>query len=357
MEPIKVIIYGTGAMGCNMARLLRSKPGIDVVGAIDHDPKKIGKDLGDIAQLGELTGIRIEYPPEKVLERVNANVVLLSMTAFLDEAIEPITNILKRGMNIVTICQELFFPIGRNIDKARRIDSLAREYGAMVTATGINPGFIMDIVPVVCSFPCWEIHKVFTQRVVDFSPYGPDEMKHIGVGLTIDAFQKGIKNGEIGHIGLLETVAMVSYCLGFQIDELRQTKEPVITSKERKSDFITIQPGRVCGFRQNVTALKNGNPLLDFRMIGLIAPDAAEDGVKLGDYCRISGIPNVDIRITEEISQKGGLGTAGAAVNIIPKVLAMKPGFYTMNQLTLPHIWNSSNPPPPIQNIFYGSSE
>ena len=114
MEPISVIIYGTGAMGCNMARLLRRKPGVEVVGAIDHDPQKIGKDLGEVAQLGEQTGIKIEYPPEKVLDRVEAKVVLLSMTAFLDDAMEPITKILKRGMNIVTICQELFFPIGKN---------------------------------------------------------------------------------------------------------------------------------------------------------------------------------------------------------------------------------------------------
>lgn len=351
MEKIRVIQYGVGAMGSNMVKLLARKPQVEVVGAIDHDPDKVGKDLGDVAGFGRKTGIRVHHPDENVLREVPADVVLLATTAFLDEAFEPIMLALEKRCHVVTICQELFFPIGDNVEKARAIDRKARENNVAVTAVGINPGFVMDIVPIVCSLPCWEIKRVSVRRVVDFSPYGPDEMRHIGAGLSVEEFRDGVRSGHIGHIGLLETAAMVAHCLGLGVDELRQTKTPMVTKKGRQSDFVTIQPGRVCGFRQEVAGLRGAEQVLDFKMVGIVSPLREEDQEELGDYTRIEGIPNVDVRIKEEIAQKGGLGTAGVAVNMIPRVLSAAPGFHTMNRLMLPHIWNSTGEPAPVKKI------
>ena len=353
MKKIRVIQYGVGAMGGNMVKLLEMRPEAVVVGSVDHDPAKIGQDLGEVAGLGRRTGIKVSSPADEALAKVKADVVLVAITAFVDEAFEPIMKYLDKGCRVVTICQELFFPVGRNVKKARAIDRKAREMGVGVTAVGINPGFIMDIVPIVCSVPCWEIGKVFVRRVVDFSPYGPDEMRHIGAGLSAAEFTGGVRRGEIGHIGLLETTAMVAHCLGLDIDELRQTKKPMVTKKGRKSGFIAIPPGKVCGFRQDVVGLRNGKGLLDFRMVGIVSPDPKEDGVELGDYARIDGTPSVDIQIKEEISQRGGLGTAGVAVNMIPRVMSAGPGFHTMNTLTLPHIWSGRPAPPPVEKITY----
>ena len=353
MRTLDVIVYGVGAMGSNMVRLLQQRPGTRVVGAIDWDEKKIGRDVGEVAGLGKLLGVKVGYPPEEVLNRVKADVVLQATTAFLEEAFPQIETVLKRNINIVTIAQELFFPIGANKQKAAEVDQLARRAEVGVTAVGINPGFIMDIIPIVGSLPCWEVHKVTSHRVVDFAPYGPDEMAHIGAGLTEKEFLSGVAAGTIGHIGLLETVAMVSHCLGLPIDEMKQTKEPIIARSTRKSAYITIPPGRVCGFQQNVMGLSRSEILLDYKMTGIVQPIAEEDGVEMGDYTRIEGTPSVDIRIREEISQKGGLGTAAVVVNMIPRILAASPGFHTMNQLMLPHIWNNSVEPAPVEKITY----
>ena len=351
MRTLRIVQYGVGAMGSNMVKLLQSKSAARIVGAIDIDPAKVGKDLGEVADLNKHIGIKITYPPEDVLDNGPIDVVLHSTTAFLNDAYPQILAILERKANVITICQELFFPLGKNKEMAMEIDQKAREMGVSVTSVGINPGFIMDIVPIVCSVPCWEVKRVFVQRVVDFSPYGPDEMRHIGAGLSPQEFLEGVKQGVIGHIGLLETTAMVAHCLGLPIDKLRQNKEPVITRKQRASRFITIAPGSVCGFRQNVTGIRNGETLLDFRMVGIVCPDSKEDGVTLGDYTRIEGTPNVDIIIKEEIAQKGGLGTAAVAVNMIPRILNAPPGFHTMNTLALPHIWNDVSEFPPIKNF------
>ena len=353
MNGIRVMIYGVGAMGSNMVRLLQGNPSARVVGAIDWDEKKIGRDLGELVGLKKNLGVKVSYPPESLLGKVRADLVLHATTAFMDEAYGQIMKLLEQRMNVVTICQELFFPLKKNMIKANEIDRKAKETGARVTAVGINPGFIMDIVPIVCSTPCWRIESVFVRRIVDFSPYGPDEMKHIGANLTTREFLDGVKEGTIGHIGLLETTAMVAHCLGFRIDELRQTKEPVVTQKGRRSQFIEIAPGRVCGFKQNVSGLSRGEKVLDFQMIGIVSPDKLEDGLQMGDYARINGTPSVDIRIEEEISQKGGLGTAGVAVNIIPNLLSAPPGYHTMNTLSVPHIWCGEHAISTIRKIAY----
>jgi 2,4-diaminopentanoate dehydrogenase len=350
-EPIRVIQYGVGAMGSNMVKLLSKKPGVKIVGAIDIDRLKIGRDLGDVAGLDTRLGVEVQYPAEKVFERVQADVILHATTAFMDDAYPLIMQALDWKINVVTIAQELFFPLVDRLKKAVELDNRAKQQGVRLTAAGINPGFIMDILPIICSLPCWEIKKIFARRVVDFSPYGPDEMKHIGAGLSQEDFDQGAKEGVIGHIGLLETAAMVNRCLGLGIDELEQTKEPIITRKPRKTKFTCVDPGKVCGFKQNVRGLRENEEVLEFRMIGILSPDLEEDGIELGDYTRIEGIPNVDISIKEEISQKGGIGTAAVAVNMIPCLLASPPGYHTMNNLNLPHIWTGFLEENPILKI------
>jgi hypothetical protein len=351
MQTIKVIVYGVGAMGSNMVRLLQRRPFSRVVAAIDWDKKKIGRDVGDVAGLGTDLGIKVAYPPDEVLGKIDADVVLLATTAFIDEAYPIIVEILKHKIHVVTIAQELFFPLPHHLPLSKEIEKLAVKAGVCVTSVGINPGFIMDIIPIVGSLPCWTIKKVKSERIVDFSPYGPDEMRHIGAGLTPEEFYAGVREGKIGHIGLLETAAMVSNCLGLGVDELHQKKSALTTNKGRESQFIKIPSGRVCGFKQNVVGTKAGEVRLDLSMVGIVYPDMEEDKLTLGDYTRIEGEPSVDITIKEEISQKGGLGTAGVAVNMIPRVLASAPGFHTMNELALPHIWH--NQEHHIQKIIY----
>jgi hypothetical protein len=351
MQTIKTIVYGVGAMGSNMVRLLQRKPFSRLAGAVDWDEKKIGRDVGDVAGLGRPLGIKVAYPPDEVLGKIDADVVLLATTAFIDEAYPIIVEIIKQNINVITIAQELFFPLPHHAPLAKEIDQLARMAGVCVTSVGINPGFIMDIIPIVASLPCWTVNKVKSERIVDFSPYGPDEMRHIGAGLTPQEFSSGVSEGKIGHIGLLETAAMVSNCLGLGVDELNQKKSAIITNKVRQSHFIKILSGRVCGFRQKVVGTNSGKVRLDLSMVGLVCPDPEEDQLTLGDYTRIEGEPSVDVAIKEEISQKGGLGTAGVAVNMIPRVLASAPGFHTMNELALPHIWH--NQEHSIQRITY----
>ncbi|MER8710236.1 hypothetical protein NKH49_32850 [Mesorhizobium sp. M1088] len=339
---MRIMQYGVGAMGGLMLRLLGQRNDVSIVGAIDHDPSKIGRDLGDLLQEPTLNGIHVSSP--EAADQMKADVALHATTAFAAEAYPVVASLAARGINVVTITQELFFPLGSNIGVAEEIDRRAKAGGARVTAVGINPGFILDVLPISASSPCWEINRVDGRRVVDFSPYGPDEMRHIGAGLTESEFVLGAKDGTIGHIGLLETAGMVAVSMGLEVDELRQTKSAIITSRRRRTSFIEIEPGRVCGFRQSVVGLSRGDEKLRFEMVAFLDPDDRDE--PLGDRVRISGSPVVDVVVREQISQLGGLGTAAVAVNTIPRLLEAAPGFHTSQQLRTPSIWTKSESRP-----------
>jgi hypothetical protein len=45
MEKIRIIIYGCGGMGRKVAEALLDKKSFKIVGAVDIDPKLVGKDL------------------------------------------------------------------------------------------------------------------------------------------------------------------------------------------------------------------------------------------------------------------------------------------------------------------------
>ncbi|MBY2918490.1 hypothetical protein HF206_30980 [Rhizobium leguminosarum] len=343
---MRVLQYGVGAMGGLMLRLLAKRGDVSIVGAIDRDPSKIGRDLGELLQEPALSGLKVSSP--EMIDQMDADVALHATTAFAAEAFPVVASLAARGINVVTITQELFFPLGSNIDVAEDINRQAKAGGARVTAVGINPGFIMDLLPISASSPCWEIDRVDGRRVVDFSPYGPDEMRHIGAGLTESEFVLGARDGTIGHIGLLETAGMVAVSMGLNVDELQQTKSAIITSRPRRTSFIEIQPGRVCGFRQTVTGFSKGDEKLRFEMVAFLDPDDGDE--PLGDRVRITGSPAVDLVVKEQISQLGGLGTAAVAVNTIPRLLDVAPGFHTSQQLRTPSIWaKSENRPAAIK--------
>lgn len=161
--------------------------------------------------------------------------------------------------------------------------------------------------------------------------------------MTAQEFLEGARDGKIGHIGLLESAAMIAHSVGLDVDEFQQTKSPMISQRARKTAFASVPAGRVCGFRQSVRGTASGIERICLEMIGILAP--GPDDIELGDYFRIIGTPNVNVSTKEEISQKGGIGTAAVAVNTIPRLLQTSAGFHSSNQLLMPSFWHQGATP------------
>jgi hypothetical protein len=341
-DTVRVIQYGVGVIGSSVIQLLSEKPWVKIVGAIDIDPVKIGRDVAVVAGLENEIGVKVVFPPEEVIGKVAADVVLHATTAFMDEAYGQILRAVTHRMNVITLAQELFYPIGSNAKRADRLGEQAKARGVSVLATGVNGGFVTDMLPVFMSGVCWEIDRVRVRRVIDFSHYGPTTMREIGAGLPRGEVERGMRQGGMGQVGLCESVAMIAACLGWELDEIEQTKEPIVSHSQREAPFVTIRPGTVCGFRQRVCGKKAGAALIVLDMIGVIESRPHEDDVDMGDYIMIEGKPNIEIMIPGQIAQRGALAAAASLVNLIPKVLIAPSGFLTMKDLTMPSLWSGT---------------
>jgi 4-hydroxy-tetrahydrodipicolinate reductase len=328
----RVAVLGFGAMGALMARCIAGRENLRLVAVVDHDPGKIGNVSHEVV----ISGVPVEGDLDAALDRAQPHVVLAATTAYAAEAATQLLPILSRGISVITIAQELVYPIGDSVAVAQSLDMAGRASGARITAVGVNPGFAMDLVPLVMSAACWHVRGIAVERKVDFSPYGPDEMAHIGAGLTPEAFRLGVARGDIGHIGLLESASMVAGYLAVDLDELVQTTSPIVARSERRTTTVTVPNGRVCGFTQEVVGTLGGQQRVRFTMCGILNPRPEEDGFTLGDCATLYGSPDVEIRMMRGPCDCGGLATAAIAVNAIPRVLAAAPGFLLAPQLALP---------------------
>jgi 4-hydroxy-tetrahydrodipicolinate reductase len=334
MKKIKVIQYGLGAMGAGMVKMMLEKEGFELVGAISASGRNTGADVGEVIGLGAKTGVLISGDAEKVLKSVEADVVLHATCTAIEDTVRETIPVLRAGKNVVTIAEEALFPLSRNKEQFDLLDKTAEENGVTILGTGVNPGFMMDFLPLSMTGIMVNVEKVRIQRVVNYGRYGKSVWDHIGVGKDIKAFNEGVNKGEIIlHVGLEQTTAICAAALGWKLDKVTVDSEPTISRTLRKTEFGSVQPGEVGGFKQSAKGWKNGEAVLIQDLIGLIDPDEKEDGIALGNDIWLEGNPSVHVTMGGDFADQGGKGTYARAVNALPQVVAAKPGFKTIMEL------------------------
>jgi len=330
MEKIKVILWGLGNMGSGMARMLLTKSGVEIVGAIGKNPAKIGKDLGETLGLDKI-GVVISADAEEVLYNTNAHVVLHSTDSFTKTVWQEIITICDSGKNVVTIAEELSYAQGLDPELAARIDEAANANGVTVLGTGVNPGFMMDMLVACISGVCLNVDSVKAARINDLSPFGPTVMRTQGVGTTVEEFNKGVADGSIvGHIGFQQSARIIAEAIGWEVARIEETREPIVTNVYRETPHVQVQPGMVAGCRHCCKVYdKAGKMIIELEHPQQIHPHL--EGVDTGDYVWIYGDPNMQFANKPECP--GGKGTMATAVNMIPQTINSEPGLKTMMDL------------------------
>jgi 2,4-diaminopentanoate dehydrogenase len=333
MQAFKIAHWGLGAMGCGIAKLVNSKTGLESIAAFDRDPAKIGRDLGDVIGLEKKLGIEVVEPPQAEFDVLGTNLVIIATGSFTRQVFPQIVAAVKAGLNVITIAEEMSFPFAQEPELAKELDSLARENGVSILGTGINPGFVLDTLPIALTGPCLSVEKITATRINDLSPFGPTVMETQGVGVSPQEFEAGIKAGTIvGHIGFPESIHMIAKTLGWEIDEILETREPIISSVRRETAHVVVEPGNVAGCRHTAQGVSKGKVLIELIHPQQVLPHL--EGVETGDYIEVAGQPNISMKIQPEIP--GGLGTMAMAVNMIPLVIMARPGLLSMNDLPVP---------------------
>jgi hypothetical protein len=328
MPSIRVLHLGLGPIGAAVVRQVAARPGFRIVGAVDIDPAKAGRDLGEVAGVGRPLKVKISPDARKAIKSSKPDVVVLCTSSSLARVMPQIETILNARVPIVSTTEELAYPVGGNLRHARAIHRLAKKRKAAVVATGVNPGFVMDALPIALTGVCERVDAIRVDRIQDARVRRLPFQQKIGAGLTREQFQKKVDDGSVRHVGLTESITMIADALGWKLDRVTDDIQPKMAAEAVKSEFLTVGAGYVSGIIQDGVGYRNGRAVITLHMEAYLGAPESYDAV------RIEGSPAITSKVAGGVH--GDLATASIVVNSIPKILSAPPGLHTMRSLPLP---------------------
>jgi 4-hydroxy-tetrahydrodipicolinate reductase len=307
-----------------VARHVEERKGLELAGGVDIDPEKVGADLGTVIGLSQPLGIAVSERLGQALTSTQADVGLHTTSSYFDLFTDQIIEILEAGLDVVSTAEELSFPWLAHPQQAAEIDAVARRTGRTVLGTGVNPGFIMDALPLFLTGICQQVDRIEVTRVINASlRRGPFQAK-IGSGMTVGDFQAKMAAGRMGHVGLPESVGMVFDTLGKELVDYESHVEPVVADELVRTEHFEVQPGAVRGLKQVARGFSETGEFMTLTFIAAL--DAREDG----DTVKITGRPDLEVTLR---GTNGDIATVAMAVNAIRRVKEAAPGLVTMRDL------------------------
>jgi len=332
MPNIKVMHFGLGPIGAAIVKQVASRPGFKIVGAIDIDAAKVGRDLGDVIGLSKRLGVKVSADAAKSLKAAKPDIVVLCTSSSIKTVLPQIETILNAKVPIVSTTEELSYPGYTHIRQARLIHAMAKKSKVAVLGTGVNPGFSMDALPIALSAVCERVDRVVVQRVQDARIRRLPFQQKIGAGLTTEQFQKKVDDGSVRHVGLTESIAMIADAMGWTLDRITDEIQPKLATVTISSEYLAVDPGYVAGIIQDGIGYRKNEPVIKLHMEAYLGSPETFDSVD------IEGSPNLSMKIAGGIH--GDVATASITVNSIPKVLQASPGLHTMRDLPLPSFFS-----------------
>lgn len=326
---IRIVHYGLGPIGAGIARVAAARENLEVVGAIDVDPAKVGKDVGDVIGLGRSLGIEISADAPKVLQSTRPDVVIHATGSHLPGVAPQLRQAIEAGAHVISTCEELSFPFATNADLAAELDRIASQHQVAVLGTGINPGFAMDTLPLALTAVSQRVESIQMMRRQDAARRRLPLQRKVGAGLSEAEFAERARSGTVRHVGLPESAYAIAHGIGWTIQRLDDQIEPVIATKETRSAEIVVAPGQVLGVRQVTRGIVDGEPKITLVLEMYLGAENPHDHVV------VEGVPRIDVLVNE--GTHGDLATAAILVNAIPSLLRAKPGLRIMEDLPLVH--------------------
>lgn len=326
-EGIGVVLYGLGAIGRELGKFVAEKKGLRIAGAIDIDPNMEGRDVGEILGVRRL-GIQVGGDPDRVLKEAGGDVVLHCTTSQIWQAHEQLAKAAVNGYDVISTCEELAYPWRQHRHIALEIDQFAKREGVTILGTGVNPGFAHDAFVLALTSMCKRVDRIEALRVVDATKRRLPLQRKIGATMTPEAFRAAAKEGRLGHVGTYESIEMVAETIGWNLEEVQVTLDPVVATRTVRSDFLGVEPGQVAGLRQVGRGYAQGREVITLDLQMYLGAEDPRDAV------RIHGLPDLDVEV-----HGGFLGdhaTVAAVVNSIPHVMEAEPGLKTIRDLRLP---------------------
>jgi len=327
-KPIKVAQFGLGPIGIASLQLLAKKNWVEIVGGIDIRPELIGKSLSEVVGDASVGDAKVYESFEELALLHEVDAVVHTAGSRATVSFEQIRPMLEKGIAVVSSCEELLYPALRAPKETAEIDELCQTTGGRVLGTGVNPGFVLDVMPAFLSGACASVAGVYGERVVDASTRRQPLQKKVGSGLDPAVFKALAAEGKAGHAGFKESLALLANALGWEIGSITETIEPVIAQKPIRTAFFSVDPGQTAGLHQIVTAETNEGYKIHLDLKMYLDAESPHDTIRLDSN------PPIEATVTTGIA--GDVATVAALVNAIPSLLEAPAGVRLMTDLCVP---------------------
>lgn len=340
MKTYRVIVWGLGNVGRAAVRMILRSKSLELVGAVDVDESKIGKDAGDIFDFGH-AGVTVTKDLDALIKTANADVVLDYTPLVRDDkggfqpSADAIVHVLNQEQNVITTLP-IYFSQVTNPAMFKQIDETAKQNHVSYLPSGLLPGAYASYVPTVLAGLMGQVDKVTVQSGEDDQHNHSSWVKVFGYGMNPDEFP---------HDRL--TAAIVSYYvsgvyemgkrLGFDFDDVKTKHEHFEAPEDLHPEFGTVKKGTIYAHRFTMTGVVNGEEKVSLIYVHKICDDVVKEPA-IDNKIHIDGIPKaLDITIDGMMPLVESYVTSAApTVNAIPQVVNGPDGY--LQALDLPAI-------------------
>jgi hypothetical protein len=340
-EPIPTLVWGTGNVGRAAIRAVAARPGLALSAVLVHDAAKAGRDAGDLAGLGRPLGVTATDDARAALRGARAVVYAASGDVRPDEALDDVVRAIRGGAIVVTPALYAFYdPHSAPADQRERVLAAVAEGGGSLFASGVDPGWANDVLPLMMTGLGAETEAVRCQEIFDYATYDQeDSVRHlVGMGQPMD-YEPPMTAPGVPAMVWGGQLRLMARALGVELSAITEHVErAALTEAVQTATMGSFDAGTQGGVRFEVRGEVGGKARIVIehvtRIHGSVAPDwpQAPDGVGAHRVV-IEGRPRIEVTI--EAADEGGNRSAGGnataagrLVGAIEWLAAREPGMY-----------------------------
>jgi hypothetical protein len=324
-KPLRILQCGLGPLGILLLQRLAARRGFQLVGLVDKAPHLAGKYLQDITPIPGLENLPVHSSIAQAVADTKPDVCIIMTVSDLVRIEAQINEAISAGVHVVSTCEELSHPWVRDAAMADRLDQLARKHGRSILGTGVNPGFLMDFLPVTLTGLCHRVDSILVERYQNASARRLPFQAKIGAGLSIADFEKKHREGSLRHVGLEESLHFIASQIGWKLDRAEDVLEPVLATEEIQTAHFTVPAGHAIGVRQTGSGFLNGRKVIELVFHAALELSDPRDRIV------IEGEPRIDSTIAGGV--QGDIATCSITLNACHRIVNASPGLHHMSSL------------------------
>lgn len=344
---LNVAVWGTGNVGRPAIRAVLSHRQLALSAVIVANPAKRGADAGELAGVAA-TGVAATDDWQAVLAaRPDALVYAATADTRPEDAQREMLACLHAGVNVVAFgFYPLLHPGSCPEEVLAPVTEACRAGNSSLLVSGIDPGWAMDMLPVVLSGAVSGIREIRSREIFNYALYDQPEVVRevIGFGKPMEELPIMLHDFAIEMVwGPM--IRLVGEALGKPVErvEILVERRPLEAAVEVPG-MGRFDAGTQGAFRFEIRGYCGEQPLYVLEHVTRIDDDCAPDWPypPEGRGCHqvvITGNPTLTVSLhatdRHEPGAAGG-GNASAAswvVNAIPGVCAAAPGVLTWRDL------------------------